>query len=166
MRSSIRASILIFVMSVASQAQTPNQRHFQGYVFVGGGSITPGDVYTFWRGPTVTAGAGAEYVKANGLGISGEVEGILRKTYYGERHASALPSINLSYHFRNGEAARKLVPFMTGGFTAFPGVNVGGGVQYWLSPRFALRTEIRNHSLLGGDAILQAYEFRIGLAFR
>ena len=163
---SMRASILIFILSVAAEAQTPNQRQVQGYVFDGGGSITTGNVYTYWRGPTLTAGAGAEYIKANGLGVCGEIEGILRKTYYGDIHGTALPSINLSYHFRNAEADRKLVPFVTGGFTAFPGLNVGGGVQYWLSPRFAIRTEARNHSLLGGDAILQAYEFRIGFAFR
>src|SRR5262245_18993730 len=166
MRTTIRVSILMFILSVAAEAQTGNRRHIQAYVFAGGGSITPGNVYTFWQGPTVTAGVGAEYIKANGLGISGELEGIIRKTYYGETHSSALPSINLSYHFRNGEPESKLVPFLTGGFTSFSGVNVGAGVQYWLSPKFAIRTEVRNHSLLCGDAVLQAYEFRIGFAFR
>ena len=166
MRMSMRASILIFMWSVTAEAQMSNHRHFQGYVFAGGGSITPDNVYTYWHGPTITAGAGAEYIKANGIGISGEVEGVVRKTYYGESHGTALPSINLSYHFRNGEPNRKLVPFVTGGFTSSPGVNAGAGVQYWRSPRFAIRTEARNHSLLGGDAILQVYEFRIGLAFR
>ena len=62
------------------------------------------------------------------------------------------PNISLDgvVHFRNREAQR-VVPFILAGYThstgeylGYDGPNVGGGINYWIRPRTALRGEFRD----------------------
>lgn len=78
-----------------------------------------------------------------------------------------LPSVNLTYHF----GTRPLRPFITGGYTALIGsheffnLNIGGGVNYWIRERIAVRVEFRNHALFAATT-LNSYGLRVGLALR
>jgi hypothetical protein len=137
----------------------------QVYGFGGGGGITPNNVYTYWSGSTLTGGGGAEYVTRSGLSFAAELEAIHRKTYFNDSKASAVASFDAGYRFKSG-SERKLVPFVSGGFSSIPGINVGGGVNYWFSPRLAIRVEGRTHTFLGSDTALNVYEFRFGITLR
>jgi hypothetical protein len=67
----------------------------------------------------------------------------------------AVGSANLSYHFLSGTKDRKLEPFVTAGYTLFfragtsTGVNLGGGVNVWLTEHAALRLEVRDNAAKG-----------------
>ena len=159
MRTFMAAIIGILCLSPRAQAQV------QVYGFGGAGGISPSNAYTYWSGSTLTAGAGAEYIARHGLSLSGELEAIRRKTYFGESKTSGVASLDLGYHFkRAGE--HKVVPFVSVGFSSITGINVGAGLNYWFSPRMALRAEGRNHVLLGSDTVLNVFDFRLGLTFR
>jgi hypothetical protein len=158
---SLVASIMFILCFSASEARA----QLQVYGFGGGGGISPNNVYTYWSGSTVTGGGGAEYVTRSGLAFSAELEAIRRKTYFNDSRTSAVASIDAGYHFKTG-GERKLVPFVSGGYSSIRGINVGGGFNYWLSPRLAIRAEARNHTLLGSDTALNVYEFRLGVTLR
>jgi hypothetical protein len=114
---------------------------------------------------TVHVGGGGEGLFYKGLGAGAEI-GYLGRDGFGSGFGVA--SANVAYHFvRPG---RKLVPFITGGGTvafssgAAGGGNFGGGVQYWLKDRVALRFEFRDH-IISSDSS-HFYGFRVGIAFR
>ena len=115
---------------------------------------------------TVHVGGGGEALFYKGLGAAGEI-GYLT-TGRSAADGIGVASANVVYHFvRPGQ---KLVPFVTGGASllfqsgAAGGVNVGGGIQYWMKDRVALRLEFRDH-IVSSDSP-HFYGFRVGLAFR
>jgi hypothetical protein len=66
-----------------------------------------------------------------------------------------------------------VVPFITGGYSllfgsgAAHGLNFGGGVNWWMRDRLALRLEARDHIFpVHRGPTPQAWEFRIGFSFR
>jgi hypothetical protein len=132
------------------------------YAFGGGGKTT-GDAYSYELGRTVTLGGGAQLLFGSGIALSGELEVMDRRS---SRGTSFHPSINFGYHFGGREPDRKVVPFISGGYTANVfGVNVGGGLQYWAWKRVGIRSELRTHAFLYGGRY-DVYEFRLGLALR
>lgn len=79
-------------------------------------------------------------------------------------------SPNVGAHFR-GRQDRGWDPFVTGGLTYVRASrdgavywNLGGGTNYWLSPRFGLRAEMRA-SPFGYD-VNRFAEVRFGVSFR
>ncbi len=79
---------------------------------------------------------------------------------------------NVGYHFLAGRKNTKWDPFVSGGYSilfregAVSGVNYGGGVVYWFTPRLGIRTEGRGYSISSGGSYGSMAEIRVGLSFR
>src|SRR5258705_2799782 len=63
----MRSAILFVMLFVSTAVDAFSQ--VQVYGFVGGGGITPGNVYTYWSGPPQTAGIGLGYIGLHGIGL-------------------------------------------------------------------------------------------------
>jgi len=148
-------------------ASSTERRGDQYYVFVAPG----GDNFTFGSTTgTLHFGGGGEGFFYKGLAIGAEA-GFLApmKSFSG---GSGLVSVDGSYHFSSGKT-KKVVPFISGGYSLLfgsggaNGLNFGGGVNWWMRDRLALRLEARDHILsVGVRPTPQAWEFRIGFSFR
>jgi hypothetical protein len=158
-----RVLIAIFALAMvpaSALAQKGDMPRGSGYGF-GAIGASSGD----FGKTTVHVGGGGEGLFYKGLGAGAEI-GYLGPDGFGNGFGVA--SVNVAYHFvRPG---KKLVPFVTGGGTfafssgAAGGGNFGGGVQYWLKNRVALRFEFRDH-IISSDSP-HFYGFRFGIAFR
>ena len=161
----LKGAFLFLIILMPSTALAQTTPRTSGYVFGGGGGISPDDVFAFWSGTTVRAGFGVEHLFRSGFGILGEIEFLHRPESPGDAD-SLLLSVNPVYHFGLG----RVRPFVTGGYTAIFGshglfnVNVGGGVNYWFQEHIAVRAEFRNHRLFFSTP-LKSYGLRLGLAF-
>ena len=158
--------VVILMMSIQgiALAQSSNQRRGWGY-FVGGAGANVGNGAS--TGNLSVAGGGEGLLKG-GFGMGGEV-GYLAP-FEGAGNGFGILSVNPSYHFLKASASRKLVPFVTGGFSlgfrngsSSGGGNFGGGVQYWMKDHLGLRVEFRDH-IFSSDSP-QFLQFRVGLTF-
>jgi hypothetical protein len=133
------------------------------FVFGGTGSITPGDVYTYWKGPTRSLGGGVERRFATHVLLQGQLEILQRPKSPGEQ-TTVMPSANIGV-----EAGHERIrPFVSGGYTfvrSSAAFNFGGGVNIWLHERVGVRIEFRDHRFIF-DEPLDAYGWRVGVAFR
>jgi len=167
------AAALLSVLSVCAYAgpdpaEEPETEHrAQGYAF-----FAPSGVFTkYGHTGTVHFGGGGEALVYKGIGIGAELGYLAPWKYMGS--GIGMLSVDGSYHFTRN---RKVSPFITGGYSlAFRDghinlVNFGGGMNWWVTDRFGLRLEFRDHlyrqtrmyptqnvHYLGG---------RIGVAFR
>jgi hypothetical protein len=172
MKQLLAALSLIVVAPAMASAQNSESRYLpQGYVYVGEGSVHSRANGT--QGITQT-GAGAEFLLVKGFGINGEA-GVIGRS----QHGDGIFSIDPSYRFRRYS---RLVPFVEAGYSRTFGrndtipqtnlINFGGGVNYWVFRRAALRLEFRDHfhsSLTDAYAYgseRHYWDFRVGLAFR
>lgn len=160
MRKVILAAIFLMVVQGAALAQGSNERRGWGYGFAGAGASS-GD---FSRG-YFQVGGGGEGLVQKGFGVGAEV-GYLAP-FQGAGNGIGIFSGDVSYHFNR---ASRLVPFVTGGYSAAfrsgasHGGNFGGGVQYWMKEHVGLRLEFRDHVFSSDSPHL--FQFRVGLAFR
>jgi len=142
--------------------QTPSEPRGWGYGFGAVGGTSGSSV------ATLQVGGGGEGLVFKGFGLGAEL-GYLAP-FENLSDGIGILSTNVSYHFVKPKANRKLVPFVTGGFSlAFrggqaAGGNFGGGVQYWMRPHLGLRFEFRDHIFSSDTSNL--YGFRVGLSFR
>ena len=150
----------LFPASVLAQADAPKG---WGYGF-GAIGRTSGDF-----GRTMAHfGGGGEGLFYKGLGAGAEIGYVTSTGGLGRGYG--LLSLNATHHFIKPGSSRKLVPFLTGGYSvAFSGFashggNFGGGVQYWMKDNMALRLEFRDHIFSSDSPHL--YGFRVGIAFR
>jgi len=153
-------SILLGAQAVAL-GQTTSEPRGWGYGFGGVGGTSGGSTVG-----TLHVGGGGEGLVHNGLALGAEI-GYLSPL--GDvRDGIGILSTNVGYHFVKPN--RKLVPFVTGGFSlAFRngssgGGNFGGGVQYWMRPHVGLRFEFRDHIFSSDTPHL--FGVRVGLSFR
>lgn len=153
--------VAVLALSGSANAQAAADRRAWAYVFAGGGFLSDGGPAAF------NAGGGGEFLVGSGLGLGGEL-GLLA---HSASDGLGLASANVSYHFGGRDSARDLAPFLTGGGSAAfgnrttaGGVNFGGGLQYWLRERLALRMEVRDF-IFSSDSP-HTWIFRVGLAFR
>jgi hypothetical protein len=148
-------------------AQNAESRRGQGYIFVApGGTTTSGSTTG-----TLHLGGGGEAFVYKGLGIGAEIGYIAPMQSF--KSGLGLLSVNGSYHFNSSDKTKKVVPFISGGYSLLfrsgvaNGFNVGGGVNWWMRDRVGLRLEARDHIFpVRNGPKLQAWEFRIGLTFR
>ena len=111
-------------------------------------------------------GVGLDFGLTSKLDLGGEL-GLIAKNDVGP-----LGSTNLYYHFTPHERGRtEWDPFLVGGFTAAhlhgatgAYLNLGAGVNYWWTERFALRGEFKGYA--GGQDLGGFGELRFGLTFR
>src|SRR5262245_5102157 len=168
MRKMILLTLFVSLVPCFALAQTPQppsrEHRGHGYVFVGPGAFTNESV-TFLH-----YGGGLEGLMKGGLGVGIELAGFNGTGEFSGGFGTLSPDI--SYHFLNASKSRKLVPFVTGGYTLFIGgggvanaIKFGVCVNYWFKDRIGLRIEVRDH------VIAPAPEYnligvRFGLAFR
>jgi hypothetical protein len=158
-KAGITIALLILCNGIAL-GQSDSRRGW-GYAVGGAGvAADDGSVGLF------NIAGGGEALFLNGLGLGGEI-GLIG----GQGNALGLFSGNVSYHFGGRDSSRKWSPFATGGYSlgfrsggAASGGNFGGGVQYWVSDRVALRFEFRDHVFSSDRPHTLA--FRFGLSFR
>ncbi len=161
MRKAALIVLAVVALPCLAAAQGQGDRHGWMYAFAGAGFLSDGGPAAF------NAGGGGELLVGRGLGFGGELG------YLGHSGVDGvgLASVDLSYHFAGRDARRKLVPFVSGGGSvAFRsrgnagGGNFGGGVQYWLRDRVAVRLEFRDF-IFSSDSP-HTFLFRAGVAFR
>jgi len=164
MRRIVLGFIFLLVLQSAALAQGSRDRRGWGYLFGGAGGTGGNGSSTGY----FSAGGGAEGLIAGGFGLGGEV-GYLGPFESG-RDGFGVFSADVGYHFRNASASRKVVPFLTGGYSlAFrsgtsSGGNYGGGIHYWMKDHVGLRFEFRDHIFSSDSPHL--FQFRVGLSFR
>ncbi len=161
MRKTALAVLAVLTLPAWSGAQSAGDRHGWVYAFTGAGFLSDGGPAAF------NLGGGGTLLAGRGLGLGGELGYLAHSGGNGVGLASA----DVSYHFGGRDAGRRLVPFAVGGgAVAFRargsagGGSFGGGIQYWLRERVALRVEFRDF-IFSSDSP-HTYLFRVGLAFR
>jgi hypothetical protein len=150
--------VVVVGLARTSAAQGPSQ--LQGLVFGGFGSRTcPG-----CDGVSILhLGGGGEVDLWPRVAIAGEIGFIAPAQEPGEGRGI----ISANALFRFGSAPERFRPFLTGGCSFFvDAINVGGGIDWWLSPRIGMRYEVRDHIPIGLDAIAHYVDARVGLVFR
>jgi hypothetical protein len=84
-------------------------------------------------------------------------------------------SLNGTLHFGGTRSSRVLVPFVAGGYTqmgvgdgdgSFPAWNVAAGADYWLTRRYGVRAEFRDHIHPDDRGTVQYWSLRAGIVFR
>ena len=152
---------------LSAAAQGMEHRPAQGYVF-----FAPG-VATGPSAATIHFGGGGERFLYRGLSAGVEVG--YMALWSQSSDGQGVGMANASYHFRPRGTTRPVEPFVTGGYTLFfrhgtaSGGNFGGGLNFWLASRAALRIEARAPSIgmqsrFGGPDPL--VEFRVGITWR
>ena len=160
MRRLVMVVSVLLGVQVAALGQTASEPRGWGYGFgaVGGTSGS--------SAATLHVGGGGEGLVYKGLGLGAEIGYLSPFQDLGD--GIGILSTNVAYHFVKPN--RKLVPFVSGGFSlafrsgASGGGNFGGGVQYWMRPHVGLRLEFRDH-VFSSDSP-HVYGFRVGLSFR
>jgi len=148
----------LMLSAAASNAQTPRQGTFVVGAFNANG---------FSSRPVLQVGAGDEALIQNRFGIGGEL-GLA----HGGGDTWATFFLNGSLHFPKEGTKNGVVPFVSGGYTAFltgsggiAALNVGGGVTYWFKDRKGLLVEFRD-VLAQPLGTKHYWAARIGIAFR
>ena len=148
-------ALMITAVCAPVHAQARSSRNWQRHttVFVSNGRGGSGRTILHF-------GVGLEWLRGNGLGITGEVGPRFR-----DHAISALDDVMVSiaatYHFGLPQS-RRLTPFLVGGFAyafepvpdpgpAFFFVDTGGGILYRLSDSGGLRLEFRNAEPVGQE---------------
>jgi hypothetical protein len=148
-------------LEVAATAQSSN-----GYAVGGAGSYA--------SKLTSQAAIGGEKVFGKGIGVGGEIGAIAGHDSFG------FLSLNGYYHLAHGGPARKLDPFITGGYTlafdplagafgsraASNGANLGFGLSYWFLRHLGVRAEFLDIVIPGSLQGTTSWGIRGGIAFR
>jgi hypothetical protein len=116
----------------------------------------------------VHAAGGVELLAGGRLGGGGEF-GLIA----GSGGGLWVSSVNGVYHGYRITGDRKVMPFLTGGYThmssgdgSFNAWNVGGGVDIWPKERVGLRVEYRDHIRPDDRGTVHYWTIRAGVVFR
>ncbi len=143
-----------------------DEYHGHGYAYVAPGGFTAG-------GSTNAAlglGVGGEAMLYKGLAAGADIgwQGPTQSF----RNGIGLASFNGAYHFVSSQNERRLVPFVTAGYTrSFANqsganlANYGAGIQYWFKENWAFRFEARDHINTSGPAA-HVWQVRLAVVFR
>lgn len=163
MRKLMLGLLPLALVPIPGVAQISDEHKGHGYVFFAPGTTSPETL------GTAHIGAGGEARACKGLGVGAELGYLASWRSFGDGIGTF--SANVSYHFRPGNGERKVVPFVTGGYTLFfrsgtaNGFNFGGGVNYWFHNRVGLRLEFRDNVWTTYSTV-HWLGFRVGLSFR
>jgi hypothetical protein len=131
-----------------------------GYVIAGPAGLSG------WLGPrnSLHVGGGGEFLFAV-VGVGGEIGYLTSGLGIGSAYGIISP-------VRRG-FGQKTLPFLSAGYTtgftfegSFNAWNIGGGANYWISDRRAIRVEVRDHVRPDPRGTLHYWSVRAGLAFR
>lgn len=178
-------SLLMMPALVSAQNSDPQSRG-QGYFFLAPIVSNPRYVLTYQpvsgypiesteRGG-VNAGFGGEGFVYKGLGIGAEAAYAGPHWSFGGNDAIGIVSIDASYHFFSKKKTRGIEIFEAGGYSLYygyrtstqNGFNLGGGVNWWVSKRAALRLEVvdQDHIQYFHSQFSRFIAFRVGMTFR
>ena len=155
---------IVLVLAAALCSAQDKLSGGQGYIFAAPGASL-GD------GPSegsLHLGGGGEVFVSRKFAVGGEIG--YAAPFSSFRDGLGVVSGNAAYHFGR-EKDRKLVPFLTGGYSLLfrdgtaNAVNFGGGFNYWFKQRHGLRIEVRDHVRLTGETS-HLLGVRIAWAFR
>jgi len=150
------AGLIGFAQPAAAQAVA------QGFVYGG-----PTAVYEGGDAARLsTFGGGGEILGRNGAGASFDY-GLL------SIDGASIHQVSADAMYQKPRSAKSAVSlFAVGGYSGFfssggtaHGFNFGGGANLWMTPRFAVRLEVRDH-VLTTEGNTQALSFRFGVTFR
>ena len=158
-RLPLRAAVLaLIVCSGAAVTPLSGQTVSSGFVY---GGVTFGK-HLDGAG---RFGVGLDFGLKSRFDLGGEIGTIFKND------VGVLASANLTYHFTHPNRRDEWDPFLVGGVsgarisgTGGVYLNLGGGVNYWLDERWALRAEFKAYP--GGQDLGGFGEFRFGVAFR
>lgn len=165
MRRLILGILVLTLVPSLALAQGKENHNFQGYVFAAPGGVS----FAGNTAATFHAGIGGEGLVYKGLGLGGEIGYLFPTRQPGE--GIGIASVNGSYHFTNEDRSRKVVPFVTAGYSRAFGqgganlINYGGGVNWWMRERLGLRLEVRDH-VTTDTPRGHFWQVRVALAFR
>jgi hypothetical protein len=136
--------------------------------FAAGVTSTPGSLTRY----PPTPAEGLEFRMNKHFSLSGET-GFLPNDESVDGTTAIRFSIGPSYHLAR-RFEQKLDPFLAGGITwrMYPGdyksgVNhlayFGGGINYWFSPRFGLKLDLRDHAWITKGTTLHFIDMRAGI---
>jgi hypothetical protein len=155
----VLSAVILMLWSSSTVGQTSGTRRGWAYGYGGFGGTSSARSFHI--------GGGGEMMVAAGFGV-GLDAGHFSSTAQHVDNSLNIVSADASYHFGARNSARKLIPFATGGVSLgngrSGGANFGGGIQYWLRERLALRLEFREHLFSSDTPVI--YGIHFGLAFR
>jgi hypothetical protein len=163
MKRLITGIFLLALVPGLALGQSSDRRSGWGYGYGGVGGTTGDFSDSFYN-----FGGGGEALIYKGFGVGADL-GYVAPTGGISEGVGAF-SVNGAYHFGGRNPDRKVVPFVTGGYSllfregAVSGGNIGGGVQYWASDRLGMRFEVRN-IIVSSDSP-HFVGLRVGLTFR
>jgi opacity protein-like surface antigen len=196
MKRLIAAAGFLFVIPMFAPAQDADgPARAQGYLFIGplvsntryvtnpayyGVVFTPGMPFppdlTFHEHGGVNAGFGGEFFVRKGLAVGPEFAYAGPDWSFSTGAAVGVGSFDASYHFLGRKTRRRLEPFVTGGYSLYfgdrtvfqNGLNLGGGVNFWVAKHVALRLEIRDQDHINyfHSQFTRFVAFRVGMTFR
>ena len=154
---------MTLLFGVLAQAQQTYAGH--AYAQFGAGGSTCCEF-----GQTLNASVGGEAFVYRGLAGGAEL-GYL----WPIQNASAgigLFSATAAYHFKGEGPGRRIVPFVSSGYSAIfrdgyvNAVNFGGGVTWWARDHIGVRFEVRGHQAVPYVWSEPLVLFRVGVSFR
>jgi len=157
--------LLLALVSLASGQDSEKSYSGHGY-----GHFAAGTCVRWGCGTLLSLGGGAEGFVYRGLAVGAELG-----YTWPSRHMHDgiyMLSANPAYHFKGAGRSRRVVPFVTGGYTGFfregwaNGFNYGGGVTWWAADHVGLRFEVRNHHAIPAVLDESLLMFRFGVSFR
>jgi len=162
----LMAALLMALISCAGVAQErSDEKKSSGYVFA-----APGAVVTSGAAAGVLHfGAGGQGVLYKGLGMGAEIGYLSPNGSLAE--GIGLASVNGLYEFKQANTKRKVIPFVTAGYSlafrsgVFSAFNFGGGINYWVRQKLALRLEARDY-VSPSEPNAHLLTGRIGISFR
>jgi hypothetical protein len=114
------------------------------------------------------AAGGGEGLVAGRFGIGGEVG-----VFANRSSALLVVSANGAFHAATQFSDRRVVPFVTAGYThfgrgdgSFSAWNAGVGFDVWMKDRAGLRLEVRDHVRPDSRGTVQYWTVRAGVVFR
>jgi hypothetical protein len=143
------------------------------YLYVYGGAMS-----NTGRQTPFHLGGGGEFRISKHFSLGGET-GFFRFNENGNvTYDSIRLSIGSSYHFAS-RVNQRLDPFLAGGIAGRvnfyagswglrnvnPMIDIGGGINYWVSRRFGLKLEFLNHVWFTKGTTVHYPDMRLGLCF-
>ena len=158
-----RFCVLVTLLLVAG---TASAQSLEAYVTGGAGGWVHN---TGSRGSLMVGAGGAEWLLTSHLGLGGE--GGLLTSVSGD--VAATLGVDARLHFRGTSPADSWAPYAFAGYSPLhffevsdQGLQFGGGIDYRLSPRRALRFELRDILRSSGSVTSHYWTARVGVTFR
>lgn len=157
---------IVLLTSLLMGAGSASAQTLEGYVTGGAGHWSHN---TGSSGELIVGAAGLEWLPSPQFGIAGE--GGLLTSLNGDLAATV--GVDARVHFNRSPEPGQWAPYAFVGYSPLrffelsdQGVSFGGGVDYRLSPRRALRFEVRDILRSSGSVDSHYLTARVGLTFR